>query len=98
MSDLTDPRCTSRSEDGRRCHGDVGHPGTHWAGVSRVWSEAETLVRPVPTAVIRRGVTLRVHGLLGDPIDIVVADVRELDENSILITPVEAEIVEDGDE
>lgn len=39
-------RCTSRSEDGRRCHGDVGHLGTHWAGASRVWSDTETLVRP----------------------------------------------------
>jgi hypothetical protein len=32
------PRCAALSEDGRRCHGDVGHFGTHWAGASRVWS------------------------------------------------------------
>lgn len=41
----TAPRCTSLSEDGRRCHGDVGHPGTHWAGASRVWSDPYSVPR-----------------------------------------------------
>lgn len=46
MPDPSDPtdtetaageRCGSRSDDGRQCHGDEGHHGTHWAGASRVW-------------------------------------------------------------
>lgn len=49
MTNDTDARCTSRSEDGHRCHGDVGHPGTHWVAASRVWSGTETLVRPPPS-------------------------------------------------
>lgn len=48
-----DVRCTSLSADGRRCHGDEGHAGTHWAAASRVWSDTETLVRPPPTTLER---------------------------------------------
>lgn len=53
MSDPDDIRCTSLSEDGRRCRGDLGHDGTHWAAASRVWSDTETLVRPPPTLARR---------------------------------------------